>query len=41
MAKSKPTSPFTGLWHIVSMSGWETKDLNEEVQAFIEFEEGA
>lgn len=39
MAKSK--SPFTGSWHIVSMSGWEDEALNEEVQAFIEFgEEG-
>lgn len=37
MAKSK--SPFTGSWHIVSMSGWEDDALNEEVQAFIEFDE--
>ena len=37
MAKSK--SPFTGCWHIVSMSGWEDEALNEEVQAFIEFDE--
>ena len=37
MAKSK--SPFTGSWHIVSMSGWEDEALNEEVQAFIEFDE--
>src|SRR5258708_4164867 len=39
MAKSKPKSPFTGSWHIVSMSAWEDKHLNEEVQAFIEFDE--
>ena len=39
MAKSK--SPFTGSWHIVSMSGWEDEALNEEVQAFIEFEKRA
>ena len=37
MAKSK--SPFTGSWHIVSMSGWEDEALNEEVRAFIEFDE--
>ena len=37
MAKSK--SPFTGSWHIVSMSGWEDEALNEEVQASIEFDE--
>ena len=37
MAKSK--SPFTGSWHIVSMSGREDEALNEEVQAFIEFDE--
>ena len=37
MAKSK--SPFTGSWHIVSMSGWDDEALTEEVQAFIEFDE--
>ena len=37
MAKSK--SPFTGSWHIVSMSGREDEALNKEVQAFIEFDE--
>jgi hypothetical protein len=37
MAKAK--SPFTGSWHIVSMSAWEDDYLNEQVQAFIEFEE--
>ena len=39
MAKSKSKSPFTGSWHIVSMSVWEDEALNEEVQAFIEFDE--
>jgi hypothetical protein len=37
-AKTKPKSPFEGLWHIVSMSGWDEDYFNEEVQAFIEFE---
>ena len=37
-ARSKSKSPFTGSWHIVSMSGREDEALNEEVQAFIEFE---
>ena len=36
--KSKPKSPFLGRWHIVSMSNWDEDYLNEEVQAFIEFE---
>jgi hypothetical protein len=37
MARSK--SPFTGSWHIVSMSGWEDEALNKGVQAFVEFDE--
>ena len=37
--KSKPKSPFLGRWHIVSMSAWDEEYLNEEVQAFIEFED--
>jgi hypothetical protein len=37
MARSQ--SPFTGSWHIVSMSGWEDEALNKGVQAFIEFDE--
>ena len=37
MAKSK--SPFTGSWHIVSMTACDDEYLNEEVQAFIEFDE--
>jgi hypothetical protein len=40
LAKKRRESPFTGLWHIVSMSEWEEDYLNEEVQAFIEFEPG-
>jgi len=39
-SKPKPRSPFVGRWHIVSMSEWDEDYLNEEVQAFIEFEEG-
>jgi len=37
--KSKPKSPFLGRWCIVSMSAWEDEYLDEEVQAFFEFEE--
>ena len=37
--KPKPTSPFTGRWHIISMSAWEDDSLDEEVEAFIEFED--
>ena len=36
MAK-KAKSPFTGLWHIVSMETWDEDYFNKEVQAFIEF----
>lgn len=32
-------SLFTGLWHIVSMTGWDEDYFNEEVQAFFEFKE--
>jgi hypothetical protein len=38
-AQPKPKSPFTGSWRIVSMSAWEDDYLDEEVQAFIEFDE--
>ena len=39
MAKAKRSdTPFTGLWHIVSMTTWDEDYFNEEVQAFIEFE---
>ena len=37
-SRTKLASPFTGLWHIVSMDAWEEDYLNEEVQAYIEFE---
>jgi hypothetical protein len=39
MAKPKPTSSVTGRWRIVSMSAWEDDYLDEEVQAFFEFDE--
>jgi len=38
-AKPKPESPLDGRWRIVSMSAWEDEYLDEEVQAFLEFEE--
>ena len=38
MPKTKAISSFEGLWHIVSRSGWDEDYLNEEAQAFIEFE---
>jgi trans-aconitate 2-methyltransferase len=38
--KKKPKSSFLGRWHIVLMSAWDEEYLNEEVQAFIEFEGG-
>src|SRR5712675_2330082 len=37
--KTKPPNPITGRWRIISMSAWEDDYLDEEVQAFIEFEE--
>jgi hypothetical protein len=39
MAKKtlKSSSPFLGRWQIVSMSTWDNDYLNEEVQAYIEF----
>jgi hypothetical protein len=36
--KPKPKSLFLGRWHIISMSAWDEDYLNEEVQAFIEFD---
>jgi hypothetical protein len=35
--RTKPQSPFTGRWRIVSMSAWEDDFLDEEVEAYIEF----
>jgi hypothetical protein len=37
MAKTKQESPFTGRWRILSMSAWEDDFLDEEVEAYIEF----
>jgi hypothetical protein len=41
MAKKmpKPKSLFLGRWQIVSMSAWHEEYLNEEVRAFIEFDD--
>jgi hypothetical protein len=38
-ASHEPRSPFLGRWHIVSMSMWAEIYVNEEVQAYIQFEE--
>lgn len=38
--KSMPKSSLLGRWQITSMSMWDEDYLNEEVQAFIEFEPG-
>src|ERR1700676_4140603 len=35
----KKNFPFEGRWHIVSVDTWDEDYFNEEVQAFIEFEE--
>ena len=37
--KSKATNPFSGRWRIVSMTAWEDDFLDEEVEAFIEFDD--
>ena len=39
MAKSIPVSRLTGRWRITSMSAWEDDYLDEEVEAYIEFDE--
>lgn len=39
MSKKKTDNPFTGRWRIVSMPGWDEDYLDEEVLAFIEFED--
>jgi hypothetical protein len=36
-AKSKPTSPFTGRWRIVSMSAWDDDFIDEEEEGYFEF----
>jgi Plasmid pRiA4b ORF-3-like protein len=37
-SKSKPDSTFVGRWDIVSMTEWDEDVINEDVQAYIEFE---
>jgi hypothetical protein len=37
MAKKKPPNTITGRWRIVSMSAWEDDFLDEEVEAYVEF----
>jgi hypothetical protein len=37
-AKAESVSPFVGRWDIVSMTEWDEDTINEEVQAYIEFE---
>jgi hypothetical protein len=37
-SKSKPVSPFVGRWDIVSMTDLDEDVMNEDVQAYIEFE---
>ncbi len=37
--KSKAESPFLGRWRIVSVSQWEDEYLDEEVEAYIEFDD--
>ena len=39
MAKSKPQSPFTGRWRIVTMSAWEQDYIDEEEEGYIEFDD--
>ena len=39
MAKAIPVSHLTGRWRIVSMSAWDDEYLDEEVEAYIEFNE--
>ena len=39
MAKSVPVSRLTGRWRITSMSAREDDYLDEEVEAYIEFDE--
>jgi hypothetical protein len=39
MARKKPSNAIVGRWRIILMSAWEDDYLDEEVEAFIEFEE--
>ena len=34
---AKKTNPFVGRWRIISMSAWDDEFLDEEVEAYIEF----
>ena len=36
---AKKANPFEGRWRIVSMSAWEDDFLDEEVEAYIEFDD--
>ena len=38
-AKSKPNSPFTGRWRIVSMSAWDQEFIDEEEEGYFEFDQ--
>jgi hypothetical protein len=38
MARPKPQSPILGYWNIISLSNWDEDYVNEEVRAFIEFD---
>lgn len=37
--QKKPKNVFVGAWRITSMSAWEDEYLDEEVEAYIEFNE--
>jgi len=41
MGKSEPksASPFTGRWHIASMTEWDEDFINAEVQGFLELDD--
>jgi hypothetical protein len=36
--KAKPMSPFQGRWRIVSMTEWDDETINDEVEAYLEFD---
>jgi hypothetical protein len=37
MAQTKPKSPFTGRWRIISMSAWDDEFIDEEEEGYFEF----
>jgi len=39
MKKSKPKSPFTDRWRIVSMSAWDQDFVDAEEEGYIEFDQ--